>query len=230
MKMTLLGHLKELKKRIVWSLLFFTAALVAGLYLAPFIQDILIWPLTSVWNAPDLIYTGMSDSLSIQFSLAGLFALLASAPFWLWQSWLFAAPGLKKNEKRVVVPMIIQSPVLFAAGAAFAYFVLLPIMFGFFIDLGGGNVRLMPNVKDYLELSSSIMKAFGFAFQFPLGLVLLNRAGVVSRRAVWKAARYIIVGIFVIAAALTPPDIISQIALAMPLIFLFGIAMLFMKE
>ena len=228
--MTLLGHLRELKRRIVWSIAFFAAAIAAGLYLSPEIQKILILPLRAVWSEPDLIYTGMADSLSIEFSMAGLFALAVSAPFWLWQMWLFAAPGLKKKEKRAAVPIVILSPVLFAAGAAFAYFVLLPIMFGFFLEMGMSGVRLMPNVKDYLELSASIMKAFGFAFQFPLALVLLNRADVLSRRAVWSASRYIIVGIFAVAAVLTPPDVISQIALALPLLLLYGVALLFMRE
>jgi sec-independent protein translocase protein TatC len=213
---------------VIWSLLFFAAAFAAGLYLAADLEHIVKAPMTDVWANPTMIYTDVSDALSVQFSLAGLFALLASSPFWLWQLWKYVAPALRKDEKKIAAPLAVISPVLFLAGAAFAYFVLLPIMFEFFIDIGSANVAMMPNMKGYLSFSVGILKAFGFAFQFPLVLVLLNRAGVVSKGQILSAGRYLIIGIFVIAAVLTPPDVISQVALAAPLILLFGLSFLFM--
>ena len=228
MKMTLMQHFKELKSRVVWSLAVFILAFIAGLYIAPLLQEFITAPLFEVWENPSMIYTGIADGLTVQFSLAGLFALLVSMPFILWQLWRYAAPALKKNEKKIAIPILIMSPVLFLSGAAFAYFVLMPIMFSFFIEVAGDSAAMMPNVKNYLSFSVDLLKAFGLAFQFPLILVLLNRAGMVSKRQIFSKGRYIIVGIFILSAMLTPPDIISQIVLALPLVALFGLSFLFM--
>ena len=226
--MTLMQHFGELRRRVIWSLIFFAFAFIAGLYAAPIVRGIITAPLFGVWDGADMILTGIADNLTIQFSLAGLFAFLVSAPFALFQLWGYVAPALKKNERRVAIPLIIASPMLFLAGAGFAYFILLPIMFEFFIALGDGTAALMPNVRDYLSFTIDILKAFGLAFQFPLVLVLLNRAGVLPKKSVLSAGRYIIVGIFILSAVLTPPDVVSQIALAMPLVMLFGLSLLFM--
>lgn len=228
MKMTLMGHFRELKRRVVWSLLFFCSAFVAGLYMAPVLQDFIVRPLIGVLPDPAMIYTGIADAFALQFSMAGLFAMLVSIPFVLWHAWAYVSPGLKNGEKKIAVPILILSPMLFISGAAFAYFILFPIIFKFFVEIGGPDISMLPNAVDYLSFSIGMLKAFGFAFQFPLILVLLNRSGLASRKQILSAARYIIVGVFVISAILTPPDIISQIALAAPLIVLFGLSFLFM--
>ena len=226
--MTLIQHFKELKKRIIYSLVFFVAAFALGLYIAPALSDLIVAPLLNVWDNPTLIYTGIADGLMVQFSLAGFFALFVSIPVILWHIWGYSAPALKKNEKRILLPILIMSPMLFAAGAAFAYFVLLPIMFGFFIDIAADNAQMMPNFKNYLAFSVNLLRAFGLAFQFPLIMVLLNRAGVVSKKQVLSKGRYIVVGVFILATVLTPPDILSQILLALPLLVLFGLSLFFM--
>ena len=228
MKMTLMQHFKELRNRVLWSLLFFVLAFVAGFYFSPMVQDFIMAPLMNVWKSGEMIYTGIEDALMIQFSLAGLFAMLASMPFVLYHLWKYVAPALKQNEKKIIVPLIIVSPLLFISGAAFAYFILLPMMFEFFISIGSDSVKMLPNVKNYLSFSIDILKAFGLAFQFPLVLIILNRAKLLSRKSVLSLSRYIIVGIFILAAILTPPDIISQIALALPLVVLFALSLLFM--
>ncbi|MDR1071667.1 MAG: twin-arginine translocase subunit TatC [Rickettsiales bacterium] len=227
-KMTLMQHFRELKNRVIWSMLFFAVAFGVGFYFVPDLQAAVMTPLLDVWANPKMIYTGIADGLGIEFSLAGLFALLLSAPFWLWQTWRYVSPALKKDEKKIAVPILLLSPALFVAGAVFAYYILLPIMFRFFLDIGVAGVEMMPNMKDYLSFSIEILKAFGLAFQLPLLLVLLNRAHVFSRGQILAACRYIVIAIFVVAAALTPPDIISQIALALPLCALFGLSFLFM--
>jgi len=227
-KMTLLHHFVELKNRVIWSLAVFVAAFIVGFYIAPMLQDFILAPLFGVWDNPFMIYTGIADGLTVQFSLAGLFALLVSIPFVLWQLWKYIAPALKKDEKKLAIPILLASPILFLMGAGFAYFILMPIMFGFFIDVAGSSATMMPNVKSYLSFSVDLLKAFGFAFQFPLVLVLLNRAGVVSKQQIFSKGRYIIVGIFILSAILTPPDVVSLIALALPLIALFGLSFLFM--
>jgi sec-independent protein translocase protein TatC len=213
---------------VVWSLAFFCAAFAAGFFISDFLQSIVTAPLFGVWDRPAMIYTGIADGLTIQFSLAGLFALFASTPFVLYQIWKYVSPALKKDERKIALPILLLSPVLFLLGAAFAYFVLLPLMFRFFLDVAPDSAAMMPNVKNYLTFSVDLLKAFGFAFQLPLVLVLLNRTGVFSRRQIVSWGRYMVVGIFVFAAVLTPPDVVSQIALALPLVLLFGLSFLFM--
>ena len=228
MQMTLMQHFKELKARAAWSLGFFIFAFAAGLWAAPTLRVLITAPLLGVWDGGKMILTGVADNLTIQFSLAGLFAAVASMPFVLLQLWKYVSPALKKTERRAAILLVSTSPLLFAAGALFAYFVLLPFMFGFFISLGDDSAAMLPNVRDYLSFTIDILKAFGLAFQFPLVLVLLNRAGVLPKKSVLGASRYIVVAIFVLAAILTPPDVISQIALAMPLVLLFGLSLIFM--
>lgn len=230
MKMTLMQHFRELRNRIIWSVLFFLIAFGVGIVISELLKKIVIFPLMSVWDNPSLIYTGLADGVIVEFSLAGLFAMLVSVPFFLWQAWKYVAPALKKNEKNVAAAILLTSPLLFLGGAAFAYFVLFPMAFKFFVGFSGSGITLMPNLREYLSLTIGLLKAFGVAFQFPLILVILNRAGLFSKRQIFNASRYIIVGIFVIAAILTPPDIISQITLSMPMILLFGLSFLFMRD
>ena len=147
--------------------------------------------------------------------------------------WAFVAPGLKKNEKRVIWPILLMSPVLFLAGAAFAFYILFPIAFKFFVDLNQAAPVpsvLMPAARDYLSFAIGLLKVFGVAFQLPLVLVLLNRIGVLRRSVAVRMRRYAIVMIVVAAAMLTPPDVVSQIILALPMWALFEISILFMRR
>ena len=229
-RMTLAAHFRELKSRIIYSALFFLATLIMGFFAAPYMHSIMTAPLLSSVDHAELIYTGLSDGLAIQFRLAGLFAVLTSMPFVLFQVFKYVAPALKRTEKRLIIPLMILSPVLFVMGASFAYFLLLPLMFEFMAGLANPEIRLLPDMKNYLKFSIDILRAFGIAFQLPLFLVLLNRTGVVSRQWLMKSSRYMIVGIFVLAAVLTPPDLLSLVLLALPLLVLFFASFLFMKK
>lgn len=232
-KMTLLQHFTELRRRILWIALWFLGAFIMGWVLSPMIQQFLTGPLLSVWPDGSLIYSGLTDGLMIQFSLAGLFALLVVLPVVLWHVWAFVAPGLKQNEKRFIWPILIMSPLLFLLGAGFAFFFLLPIVFKFFVELNQSApvpAVLLPAVRDYLGFAIGVLKVFGVAFQLPLLLVLLNRIGVLSRARAVAMRRYAIVLIVIVAAILTPPDIVSQIMLAVPMWGLFEISILFMRH
>jgi sec-independent protein translocase protein TatC len=228
MKMTLMAHFRELRSRIIWSAVFFTAMFLIGLYISPFLRSIITAPLFEVWDNPSMIMTGIADGMMVEFDMAGLFAVFLSIPFFLWQLWRYVSPGLKDNERKIILPIVIMSVILFLAGMAFAYFVLLPIMFKFFMSYGTENITIMPDMKNYLAFSIELLKAFGLSFQFPLILVILNRAGVLSRKKIISLSRYIIVAIFVIGAALTPPDVVSQLAMSLPMVLLFGLSLLFM--
>lgn len=232
-KMTMIQHFAELRRRVLWTIGFFILALIGGWFVAPFVQEFLTAPLIAVWDDAQLIYTGITDGLMVQLSMALLVALMLTIPVALWQIWGFVAPGLHKNEKRFVVAIFVLSPLLFIAGVAFAFYLLFPFVFSFFIELNESApvpAVVMPAVRDYISFSIGLLKVFGIAFQLPLVLVLLNRAGILSRTRAVAMRRYVIVIIAIAAAVLTPPDVVSQILLGVPLWILFEVSILFMKK
>lgn len=232
-KMTLMQHFAELRRRILWTVVFFVATFGLGWVVAPFVQEFLTAPLLAVWDDAQLLYTGITDGLMIQLSLALLVAIMLTIPFALWQIWAFVAPGLHKNERRFIVPIFVLSPLLFLTGAAFAFYILFPMVFKFFIELNESApvpAIIIPAVRDYVSFSIGMLKVFGIAFQLPLVMVLLNRAGVLPRERVVAMRRYAIIFIVIAAAVLTPPDVVSQILLAVPMWALFEASILFMKK
>lgn len=227
-------HFAELRRRILWIAIFFVVFFGVGWFLVPDLQLFLTQPLLNAWPDGKLIYTGLPDGIMIEFSLSTLFALVLTIPFALYQIWAFVAPGLHKKEKQMILPIILISPILFLIGAAFAFYVLFPPTFKYFIQVNQSapipNV-VMPSVIQYLKLTIQFLKIFGLSFQLPLIMVLLNKLGVLSRKFVIKSRRYAIVIIFIVAAILTPTvDMLSQCLLALPLCALFEIAILFMKK
>lgn len=232
-KMTLMQHFAELRHRILMVALWFVAAFVCGWYLAPYLQTVLVAPLLGVWDDGALLYNGVTDGLMISLSLAGLFAALVIIPVALWNVWAFVAPGLTDKEKKFIWPILLLSPILFGLGVGFAFYVLFPVVFEFFIELNKSapvpNVFL-PNARDYLSFAIGMLKVFGIAFQLPLVMVMLNRLGVLPYTRVVKMRRYAIVFIVIAAAVLTPPDVVSQIMLAVPMWLLFEISILFMRR
>lgn len=232
-KMTLIQHFSEIKRRILWSLLLFVVFFACGWYLAPSIQYILTQPLLNVWADGTMLYTSVTDGLMIQFELAGLFAIIAIIPVVFWHVWAFVKPGLKKSEQSFIWPILILSPILFIAGALFVFYFLMPIVFKFFVELNNtGNVPnvFLPDARGYLKFIIKMLKVFGVAFQLPLFMILLNKIGVLNREYVIKVRRYAIVLIVILSAIITPPDIVSQLMLALPMCALFEISILFMRK
>lgn len=232
-KMTLMQHFAELRRRILWTALVFVCAAMAGWCVAPGLQEFLTAPLMRVWRDGTLLYTGVTDGLMIRFSLAVLFAIFVSIPVALWHFWAYVSPGLQKNERKFILPILLLSPVLFLVGAGFAFYILFPFVFQFFIELNLASPVpsvVMPVARDYLSFAIGLLKVFGIAFQLPLVMVLLNRLGMLPRHVVVKMRRYAIVIIVVVAAVLTPPDVVSQILLALPMWALFEISILFMRR
>ena len=232
-KMTLMQHFAEMRRRILWTLVVFVLSFFVGLYFAPYIQDFLTAPLLNIWPGGAVLYTGLSDGLMISFSLAFTFALLISLPVALWHIWAYVAPGLKKQERKFIWPFLVASPLLFVSGAVFAFYVLFPVVFKFFVELNLASpvpAVVAPAARDYLGFAIGLLKVFGIAFQLPLIMILLNRIGVLGRARVITMRRYAIVLIAVVAAVLTPPDIVSQILLGVPLYLLFEFSILFMRR
>ena len=231
--MTLMQHFKELRRRILWTALIFSFAFVFGWCVAPFTETFLIQPLLNIWGDATLLYTKLTDGLMIRFSLSTLVALIITIPALLWHVWAYMAPGLHKNEKQFLVPIFFVSPLLFILGAGFAFFVLFPFVFRFFIEISQTTnlpMVLLPAAKGYLAFAIDLLKVFGIAFQLPLVMIVLNKIGLLSKGMASKCRRYVIVCIFVAAAVLTPPDIVSQILLAVPMWLLFEISLLFMQQ
>ncbi len=230
-KMTLMEHFAELRRRFLWCVFIFLVFFVLGWYVAPCVQEFLTKPLLKIWNG-NLLYNGITDGLMIRLSLSVTVAILLSIPVALWHVWAFVAPGLKKNEKNFIWPIMIASPILFLIGAGFAFYVLFPFVFGFFIELNQSSsvpAIILPAVRDYLTFAIRLLKVFGIAFQLPVIMILLNRIGVLSRARVVAMRRYAIILIVIVAAVLTPPDVVSQILLAVPMWALFEISVLFMR-
>lgn len=232
-KMTLMQHFAEMRRRIIWTALIFIVAFVVGLYFASDFQILLTKPLLGVWPDGTLLYSGLSDGMMIDLSLGWLFGLMVCVPVILWHVWAFVVPGLKNKERKFIWPFLIASPFLFVLGVVFAFYILFPVVFKFFVELNMSApvpAVIVPNARDYLAGAIGLLKIFGLAFQLPLVIILLNRIGVLGRGHLIQMRRYAIVFIAVVAAVLTPPDIVSQILLAVPLWLLFEISILFMRR
>ena len=232
-KMTMLQHFSELRRRVLWTFAVFVGAMVFGWCVSPWVQSFLTAPLMNIWPDGALLYSGLTDGLMIQLSMAFLVALVITIPVALWHVWAYVGPGLKKNERRFIFPIMILSPILFAIGAGFAFYILLPFVFRFFIELNESTPvpsLMLPVARDYLSFAIDLLRVFGIAFQLPLVMVMLNRLGILPRATAVKMRRYAVIFIVIMAAILTPPDVVSQILLAVPMWLLFEVSILFMRD
>jgi sec-independent protein translocase protein TatC len=231
----LLDHLIELRQRLMRSLLALAVGSAVCFYFADAILGFLIWPLRQAFPEGEgqLIFTRLPEVFFVELKVALFAGFMVSFPIIANQLWAFVAPGLYAKEKKAFLPFLIATPVLFASGAALAYFVVMPTAFRFFLGFGGEagglQVQALPSAGDYLNLVMQFILAFGLTFLLPVLLLLLHRAGIVTRAQMVAARRYVIVGIFVIAAIVTPPDPGSQIILAIPLLILFEASLVLMR-
>lgn len=236
--MPLMDHLMELRRRLLWSAIAFLVSFAVCYYFSQQIYGFLARPLATILHEQGggdrrMIFTALYEAFFTYLKVAFFGAVFFSFPIWATQLWLFIAPGLYRSEKRAVTPFLVASPILFLAGAALAYYFIFPLAWHFFISFetpaGAGSVpiQLEAKVSEYLSLVMHMILAFGIAFQMPVALVLLCRVGILSVAGLRKGRRYAIVGMFVLAAIITPPDVISQVGLALPLILLYELSILF---
>ncbi len=224
---SLLDHLIELRDRLLRMVL---AVLVLFLALFPFSEQIfstVAQPLLALMpEGTSMIATSVTSPFLVPFKLVLLLAVLLAVPYLLHQLWAFVAPGLYSHEKRLAAPLLISSVLLFYCGIAFAYFVVFPLLFGFFIAVAPEGVAVMTDISQYLDFIIAIFFAFGIAFEVPVATFMLILAGATTADNMAKKRPYIIVGAFVIGMMLTPPDVISQSLLAVPMWALFEIGLI----
>lgn len=220
----LLDHLVELRSRLLRAFLGLAVAFGVCFYFRQDILSFLVQPLIQA-GQQKLIYTKLYGQFFVELKVALFGAFFLSFPIIANQIWAFVAPGLYANEKKAFLPFLLATPVLFLMGGALAYYVVMPTAFHFFLGFqttqDGMQIEALPNSEDYLSLVMQFILAFGLSFLLPVLLMLLNRAGIVSREQLVSARRYVIVAVFVVAAIVTPPDVISQLMLAIPLWALF---------
>jgi sec-independent protein translocase protein TatC len=221
-KQTFIEHLEELRKRLIISLIAVVVGFAICYIFSKEIFQLLMIPLQKALP-PDasMIFTSLPEAFFTYLKVALLAGIFLASPVVLYQIWLFVAPALYSHEKRYVIPFVILSTLLFIGGAAFGYFIVFPFGFKFFISFATDLIKPMPKLKEYLSFCSLLLLTFGMVFELPLFILFLTKLGVVDAKTLSRNRRYVILGIFIVAAILTPPDVVTQLMMAGPLLVLY---------
>ena len=235
--MKYIDHLKELRKRILLSFFILIISFCFFIYNASFVGEILTKPLFDLFDDSDkkrMIFTALPEVFVSNLKIALFASFLTTFPFLISQIVLFIYPALYKKEKKIIVPTFLLIPILFICGVCFAYFFLIPIIWNFFISFenflqGSIPVVLESKYSEYMKLTMYLLFASGLSFEFPVLLFILSKLGVVSYETLRKKRKYFFIGIVIFSAILTPPDVISQIGIAIPLIIFYEFSLLLIK-
>lgn len=238
-RMTLIQHLTELRKRLLWVLVIMAAGMGICYMFVDQIYDFLVAPLADAMGPYDsrrLIYTGLTEAFFTSLKVTFFAGVFLTFPFLLWQIWLFIAPGLYKTERKAFLPFLVATPALFFLGGACLYYLVLPMALPFFLSFQTTPsetalpIQLEARISEYLSLIMTLIFAFGLCFEMPVLLALMGKTGLITAETLSKQRRYAIVIIFVVAAILTPPDILSQVLLAVPLLLLYELSIILVRH
>ena len=223
---TFISHLVELRQRVVRALIAVLVVFLALFYWSNSIYDLVAYPLIKVLpEGTKMIATGVITPFLVPMKVTALVAFLVALPYVLYQAWAFIAPGLYEHEKKLVFPLVIMSTLLFFCGIAFCYFFVFGAVFNFVYHWAPKSISVAPDIEQYLSFVLSMFLAFGVTFEVPVVVIVLVRAGIVTLEQLKSFRSYFIVGAFVIAAVVTPPDVVSQLLLAIPLCLLYELGM-----
>lgn len=226
----LIGHLLELRSRLLRSLLSVLVIFIGLVYFSDAIYEFVSRPLVDrLPEGATMIATDIASPFFTPLKLTMIVSVFLAVPFILYQVWAFIAPGLYKHERRLVMPLLFSSSLLFYCGVAFAYFVVFPLVFGFFTTISLGGVEFATDIASYLDFVLALFLAFGIAFEVPVAIILLCWTGATTPEDLVAKRAYIVVAAFVVGMFLTPPDIISQTLLALPMCFLFEVGVFFAR-
>ncbi|AAO09406.1 twin-arginine translocase subunit TatC [Vibrio vulnificus] len=226
----LISHLLELRNRLLKAILAVLIVFVGLIYFSGEIYEFISAPLVErLPEGATMIATDVASPFFTPLKLTLIVAVFLAVPFILYQVWAFVAPGLYKHERRLIMPLLVSSSLLFYCGVAFAYYVVFPLVFGFFTAISLGGVEFATDIASYLDFVLALFLAFGIAFEVPVAIILLCWTGATDPKSLSEKRPYIIVGAFIVGMLLTPPDMISQTLLAIPMCLLFEVGLFFAR-
>jgi sec-independent protein translocase protein TatC len=229
-RLPLLSILQRLRKRLVASAIALGVGFAISYAFSERLFRILAWPLKANLAPGDkLIYTGLPEMFFIYIKVAFVGGLLLAAPFIFYEMWMLLTPGFRQRQRRLVLPFVLLSSVLFVGGGLFGYFVAFPAGFKFFLGFENQYLQSLPSVKQYFSFSIKLLLIFGLIFELPLAVFFLTKAGIITPESMKKNRAYAMLAVFVFAAVVTPPDLITQVMLAIPLLLLYEVAILVSK-
>lgn len=221
------AHLEELRSRLIKCFIAVAVGFFASYFFKEQIFQILTMPLIKAMKSGDhMIYTSLPEAFFTFLKAAFICGLMVASPVILYQFWMFVAPGLYDREKSLLLPIVLLSTIFFVGGALFGYFVVFPIGFDFFLSFATDTIRPLPSMREYLGFASKFLLAFGLVFELPLLITFLAKLGIVSVSLLTRFRKYAILAIFIIAAILTPPDVVSQVLMAIPMMILYEVGVI----
>ncbi len=226
-KLPFTSHLEELRKRLITSFIAISVGFVLAFGFKERLFGILVRPLVNAMkHGETLIYTGLPEAFFTYLKVSFLAGIMVASPIILYEFWMFVAPGLYRQERRLMIPIVILSSFFFVAGALFGYFVVFPWGFQFFLGFATETIRPLPSMREYFGFAAKLLLAFGLVFELPLVITFLAKLGIVSVDFLKKNRKYAMLLFFAVAAILTPPDVITQILMALPLMVLYEVSII----
>ena len=226
--MPLIEHLVELRLRVIRILIGLFVGFLIAYHFSEKLFDLLLRPLCQAFQKQEcpIVFTGIAEPFLVYLKVGVLAGFFLSIPFTFYQIWIFISPGLRQSEKRWMLPFVFVASVMFVAGSLLGYFYIFPIAFNFFLSQAAQPIHPMLSMSDYLSFASGLLFAFGFLFEIPVFVILLNLIGLVSAKSLWRTWRYCVAGIFVLSAVLTPADPYTMLLLGVPLSCLYILALI----